>query len=207
MPEPHAATETRLGRPRSVKAHNAVLTATTELLAEGGYPAATVDAISQRSGVSKATIYKHWPSRTAVAAEAFGIQMATVVQTPHTDDARADLVEQVHLVSAFYSSATGRVFAQLLAACVTDPDGAAYFREYFLAHRRVQIATLWSRAIEAGIARPEVDAEVATDVLFGPLVFRLMSGHADLSDATAAAIADAALAGLLKNLDDDGNAA
>jgi AcrR family transcriptional regulator len=198
MPGPHAATDARLGRPRSVKAHNAVLTATAELLAEGGYPAATVDAISQRSGVSKATIYKHWPSRTAVAAEAFGLQMASAVQTPHTDDPRADLAEQVHLVTAFYSSPTGRVFAELLAACVTDPEGAAYFREYFLAHRRVQIAALWSRAIQAGITRPEVDVEVATDVLFGPLVFRLMSGHADLSDATAAAIADAALAGLLK---------
>ena len=198
MPEQHAATEARLGRPRSVKAHNAVLAATAELLAEGGYPAATVDAISQRSGVSKATIYKHWPSRTAVAAEAFGMQMATAVPTPHTDDPRADLVEQVHRVTAFYSSETGRVFAQLLAACVTDPEGAAYFREYFLAQRRVQIAALWSRAGDAGLTRPEVDVEIATDVLFGPLVFRLMSGHADLSDDTAAAIADAALAGLLK---------
>ncbi|HEY4452741.1 MAG TPA: TetR/AcrR family transcriptional regulator [Pseudonocardiaceae bacterium] len=199
MPEPHGATAARRGRPRSVKAHNAVLAATAKLLAEGGYPAATVDAISQRSGVSKATIYKHWPSRTAVAAEAFGIQMLSVVPTPHSDDPRADLVEQVHLVTAFYSSTAGRIFAQLLAACVTDPEGAAYFREYFLANRRAQIAALWSRAIDAGIARPEVDVEVATDILFGPLVFRLMTGHAELSDANAAAIAEAALTGLLKN--------
>ena len=201
MPEP------KLGRPRSIKAHNAVLAATTELLAEGGYPATTVDAISQRSGVSKATIYKHWPSRTAVAAEAFGHAMATAVRTPHTDDPRADLVEQVHLVNAFYSSATGRVFAELLAACVTDPDGAAYFREYFLARRRTEIASLWTRATEAGIARPDVDVEVATDVLFGPLVFRLMSGHAEFSDTNAAAIAEAALDGLLKKSNKRGNAA
>ena len=207
MPEPHAATEARLGRPRSVKAHNAVLAAATELLAEGGFPAATVDAISQRSGVSKATIYKHWPSRTAVAAEAFGLKMATFVPTPHTDDARADLVEQLHRVNAFYRGPTGRVFAQLLAACVTDPDGAAYFREHFLAHRRTEIAKLWTRAIDAGIANPEIDVEVATDVLFGPLVFRLMAGHAELSDASASAMAQAALGGLLKNLDGGGNAA
>jgi AcrR family transcriptional regulator len=201
MPEP------KLGRPRSVKAHNAVLAATAELLAEGGYPATTVDAISQRSGVSKATIYKHWPSRTAVVAEAFGIAMATAVRTPHTDDPRADLVEQVHRVNTFYSSETGRIFAQLLAACVTDPDGAAYFLEYFLAHRRTEIAGLWARATEAGIARTDVDAEVATDVLFGPLVFRLMTGHAELSDVNAEAIAQAAIEGLLKKSATRGNSA
>jgi AcrR family transcriptional regulator len=206
MSETHAATDPRLGRPRSVKAHNAVLTATAQLLAEGGYPAATVDAISQRSGVSKATIYKHWPSRTAVAAEAFGGQMATAVRTPHTDDPRADLVEQVHRVSSFYASMTGRVFAQLLAACVTDPDGAQYFREYFLAARRAEIATLWNRATEAGIARPQVDVETATDILFGPLVFRLLTGHAELSEDNAKAIAEAALDGLTNKSGFDGNA-
>ena len=206
MPEGHAATESRLGRPRSVKAHNAVLTATAQLLAEGGYPATTVDAISQRSGVSKATIYKHWPSRTAVAAEAFGVQMATVVRTPHSGDPRADLVEQVHRVSSFYASTTGRIFAELLAACVTDLEGAAYFREYFLAARRTEIAVLWARATEAGITRPGVDVEVATDILFGPLVFRLMTGHAELSGDNAAAIAEAALNGLLKKPDLAGKA-
>jgi AcrR family transcriptional regulator len=178
-----------------------VLAATAELLAEGAYPATTVDAISRRSGVSKATIYKHWPSRTAVAAEAFGGQMASAVPTPHTDDPRADLVEQVNRVNRFYASPPGRVFAQLMAACVTDPHGAEYFREYFLAARRKEIAELWARASAAGLTRPGVDAEVATDILFGPLVFRLMTGHAELSDGNASAIARAALDGLLKKSD------
>jgi AcrR family transcriptional regulator len=174
-----------------------VLAATTELLTEGGYPAATVDAISQRSGVSKATIYKHWPSRAAVAAEAFGGQMATAVPRPHTSDARADLVEHVRRVSRFYASPAGRVFAQLLAACVTDPDGAVYVRDFFLASRREAVAEVWQRAVAADIVNPAVDVEVATDVLFGPLIFRLMSGHAPLSARNAEAIAAAALDGLL----------
>jgi AcrR family transcriptional regulator len=189
--------EGRLGRPRSVKAHQAVLTATAQLLAEGGYPATTVDAISQRSGVSKATIYKHWPTRTAVAAEAFGGQSGAAIATPHTDDPRADLIEHLHQVNSFYASTTGRVFAQILAACVSDPEGAAYLRDHFLAARRAEIAQLWERAAAAGLARPGVDAEIATDVLFGPLIFRLLTGHAELSDTNAAAIADAALDGLL----------
>jgi AcrR family transcriptional regulator len=184
-------------RRRSVRAHEAVLSATRELLAGGGLPAATVDAISARSGVSKATIYKHWPSRTAVAAEAFGVEMATAVALPDTGSARGDLTEQVRRVSRFYASSAGTVFAQLLAACVVDPEGARFFREFFLAGRREAIATLWRRALDRGEVDVEIDVEVATDVLFGPLIFRLLSGHAPLNESEAEAIAAAALHGLL----------
>ena len=50
---------------RSARIHRLLLQVTGLLLDEGGLPAATVDAIAERSGVSKATIYNHWPSRTA----------------------------------------------------------------------------------------------------------------------------------------------
>jgi AcrR family transcriptional regulator len=183
--------------PRSVRAHEAVLSAASELLADGGLPAATVDAISARSGVSKATIYKHWPSRTAVAAEAFGVEMAAAIPLPDTGTARGDLTEQVRRVSEFYASPAGAVFAQLLAACVTDTEAARFFREFFLTGRRQAIATLWRRALDRGEVDAGTDVEVAIDVLFGPLIFRLLSGHAPLTGAEAEAIAAAALRGLL----------
>ncbi|MEV4604513.1 TetR/AcrR family transcriptional regulator [Amycolatopsis sp. NPDC049253] len=185
-------------RPRSARAHACALSAARELLAEGGLPAATVDAISARSGVSKATLYKHWPSRTALAAEAFGREMADAIPLPSTGDPRADLVEQVRRVSAFYAGPTGEVFAQLLAACVTDPSAAPYFREFFLDGRRAAISVLWQRLVASGMASPSVDAETATDVLFGPLIFRRLTGHAPLTVAEADAISSAALEGLLK---------
>jgi len=184
-------------RPQSVRARESVLAATCALLAEGGLPAATVDAISARSGVSKATIYKHWPSRTAVAAEAFGVEMAGAVPLPDTGSAVGDFTEQVRLVSEFYASHAGGTFAQLLAACVTDPVGAPYFREFFLTGRREAVAVLWRRAAERGEVREEVDVETAIDLLFGPLVFRLLSGHVPLGRREAEAVAEAALGGLL----------
>jgi AcrR family transcriptional regulator len=183
---------------RSQRAHDAVLVAATGLLAEGGLPAATVDAISARSGVSKATIYRHWPNRTAVAAEAFGRQMAQAVQPPDTGSARGDLSEQVRRVSRFYASDSGRVFAQLLAACVDDPEASAYFRKFFLTEGRRAIAELWRRGLTRDEVRSDVDAETATDILFGPLIFRLLSGHMPLNDEQADAICAGALRGLLK---------
>ncbi|NRN67317.1 Transcriptional regulator [Kibdelosporangium sp. 4NS15] len=176
--------------------HDAAVAAAIELLEEGGLTAATCDAVSARSGVSKATIYKHWPSKTAIAAEAFGTLMGDALPLPDTGSAVGDLTEQVRQVSAFYAAQP--VFAQLLAACVTDPTGAPYFRHFFLADRRKAIATLWQRAIERGEAKPEIDAETATDVLFGPLVFRLMSGHQPLTPEEADKITAAALGGLLR---------
>jgi AcrR family transcriptional regulator len=187
-----------LTRPRSARAHDAVLSATRELLDEGGLPAATVDAIAARSGVSKATIYNHWPSRTAVAAEAFGLGMAEAIPLPDTGTARGDLAEQVRRVSDFYASPNGKVFAQLLAASVTDPHGASYFREFFLAGRRESTRELWERAVERGEARLGVDVDTAADLLFGGLIYRLLNGNTPLTRERADAIADAALNGLLK---------
>lgn len=167
--------------------------ATAQLLDEGGYAASTVDAIAARSGASKATIYKHWPSRTAVAAEAFGAMMAQDLPLPDTGSTVGDLTEQVVRVSAFYASSRGDVFAQLLAACVEDAAGAAYFRDYFLDGRRAAITELWQR----GVSRGDVDADIAIDdvidLLFGPLIFRRMSGHCTLTEEHARRLADVAL--------------
>ena len=187
-----------LSRPRSARAHAAVLAATRELLSAGGLPAATVNAIAERSGVSKATIYKHWPSRTAVAAEAFGDTMAAATPTPDTGTARGDLSAQVRQVSAFYASPDGVVFAQLLAASVSDPEGARYFREFFLAGRRESTRVIWQRAVDRGEAQPGIDADTAADILFGGLIYRLLNGNTPLTDANADALAAAALDGLLR---------
>ncbi len=184
--------------PRSLRAHQAALEAAQGLLEEGGLPAATVDAIADRSGVSKATLYKHWPSRTAIAAEAFGLLMAEAIPLPDTGSARGDLTEQIRRVSDFYASANGKVFAQLLAAAVTDPAAAEYFREFVLAGRRASTRELWERAVERGEARPGIDADTAADTLFGGLIYRLLNGYTPLTEERAEAIADAALNGLLQ---------
>jgi AcrR family transcriptional regulator len=181
--------------PRSLRAHDAAIQATRELLQEGGLAAVTVDAISARSGVSKPTIYNHWPSRTAVAAEAFGGMMADALPLPDTGNAVGDFTAQVRQVSHFY--ATNPVFAQLLAACVTEPTASPYFRKFFLTGRREAITTLWDRALSRGEVNADIDAEVAIDILFGPLIFRLMSGHQPLSPEQADKITAAALEGLL----------
>ena len=182
---------------RSDRIHRAILTATAELLDEAGFPGTTMDAVAARSGASKATLYKHWPSRTAIAAEAFGEMMARALPLPDTGDTAGDLIEQVVRVSAFYASDRGRVFAQLLAACVDDPTGAAYFRRYFLDGRRVAIDTLWQRGIERRDVNPDLAIADVIDILFGPLIFRRMTGHYALTEEHARRLAETAVPALL----------
>lgn len=189
--------------PRSRRVHEAALVATRELLHEGGLAAAVTNAISARSGVSKATLYKHWPSRIAIAAEAYGRDMAAAVPESDTGTPLGDVRDQVLRTSALYASPEGLVYRELVAACATDSGGAAYFRAYFLAGRRASFKRLWQRAVEAGAVRSDVDADVATDLLFGPLLFRLMTGHRPLTPESAEAITDAALHGLITQTPQD----
>jgi AcrR family transcriptional regulator len=55
-----------MARQRSEEAHDRVLRAALGLFGERGIDAASMDAIAQASGVSKATIYNHWPNKEAL---------------------------------------------------------------------------------------------------------------------------------------------
>jgi AcrR family transcriptional regulator len=183
--------------PRSVRTRQAVLDATAELLAEGGLAATTIDAIRDRSGVSKTTIYKHWPNRLCVAVDAFADQLALEAGLPDTGTARGDLTEQIKLVSAFYASSVGSIFAQLLANAMQNPVAAGWLSERLEASRQHGIQQLWDRAVMRGEVRTHIDPDIAMDLLFGPVMWRLMSGRKPLTDDEADQVVDAALNGLL----------
>jgi AcrR family transcriptional regulator len=181
---------------RSAKVQRAVLEVTADLLAEGGLPAANVDEISRRSKVSKATIYKHWPNRVAVAIDAFAQHMTETVPISESGSAIEDLTEQVRRVGAFYSTPAGAVFAQLLAATTADPAAGDRLRQRFLADRRRATTALWQDGVQRGELRADIDPDIAIDVLFGPIAYRLLSGHAELDEHQLTALADAAIHGL-----------
>ncbi len=184
-------------RKQSVRARTEVLQATRELLLEGGLKAATVDAISTRSGVSKVTIYKHWANRTMVAIDAFAEYMAENVPIPDTGTARGDMTVHLIHVGEFYASPAGAIYAQLLAQTVNDPDARELLIKRFLEGRRQVARLLWQRGLDRGEVRRDVEVEVAIDVISGAVIFRLIAGHAPLDRIQLEAIADAVLGGLL----------
>ena len=194
---PIAPARPRRGRPPSEAARLAALAAAGALLEEGGLPLVTIEAVSARSGVGKPTIYRHWPNRLAVAIDAFAARMARQVPPADLGDARSDLAEQVRRVAAFYSTHAGTVLAQLLGATAADPAAAQQLRDRFLAGRWAETTLMWQRAVARGEVRADIPPQVAIDVLFSPIIYRLLVGHGPIDRQSASAIADAVLGGLL----------
>ncbi len=161
-------------RPRSVATHQKVLTATAELLREVGFRGISVERISEHSGVSSATLYKHWPTKNAIVAEAFGRVASEALQFPVDGDPLANLINCTVESLTFHSVQSGRVFFQLLAACSLEPQSAAYIDQFYMAPRREALKPLFARALASGQLAPGLNIEMAMDVVYGAAIFRLM---------------------------------
>jgi AcrR family transcriptional regulator len=188
----------RPGRPRSEQSRRAVLRATSQLINEVGLRAMTTDEIASRSGVSKATIYKWWPTKYAVAVEAFLSQMDAQSADPDTGSAREDFRRTLRGLMRFYRSKNGRAYAQLVGEAQFDPRIGKELREHLIGSRRQVMRAILKRGVERGELSPDVDAEVAVDLIFGPAMYRLVAGHAPLNNASADAIVDTAMRALAR---------
>jgi AcrR family transcriptional regulator len=189
----------RPGRPRSEESRTAVLRATSELLHEVGLRAMTTEEIASRSGASKATIYKWWPNKYAVAIDAFLSEMMAESRDPDTGSARDDLTAVVRGLLHFYTGPSGRVFAQLVGEAQADPSIQQELRTNLVDSRRELFRTIWDRGVHRGELRADVDPDAALDLVIGPALYRLMIGHAPLSDEAADALVDAAIRGLARS--------
>lgn len=191
-----AQPRTRPGRPRSEESRTAVLRATSELLREVGLRAMTTEEIASRSGASKATIYKWWPNKYAVAFDAFLSEMMAESRDPDTGSARDDLTEVVRGLLHFYTGPSGRVFAQLVGEAQADPLIQQELRANLVDPRRELFATIWERGVARGELRADADSDAAIDLLIGPALYRLMMGHAPLTDEAADTLVDVAIRGI-----------
>lgn len=187
----------RRGRPVSLESRRAVLTSAAALLDERGFTGFTIDEVARRSKVSKATIYKHWTGGFEVAVDAYGDSVTDAVPVIPTGDVVHDLTSQISRLATFYASPRGRVVAELLAAGTGQEHGAALLRDRFFAKRRTATAALIERGKADGQLRSDLDTELAIDLLFGPIVFRLFNGIAPLDARGGTALARLALRALV----------
>jgi AcrR family transcriptional regulator len=186
------------GRPRSEKAHKAILGAAAELLLARGLSAVSMDAVAERAGVSKATIYRWWPTKETLALDALYTEWDTARPSPRdTGSLRGDLLALLRPWARLASSRPyGRVLAALITQAQTDPVFAAEYRQRLVEPRRDQARAIFRRAIERGQIPADTKTEVALDLLYGPLYHRLLHGHAPLNDRFTQDVIDMALNGI-----------
>jgi AcrR family transcriptional regulator len=198
--DPAADDAPRRGRPRSEKARLAILEAAAELLLERGLSAVSMDAVAERAGVSKATIYRWWRTKETLALDALYNEWATAPPTRSTGSLRGDLLALLRPWIRLASSRPyGRVISALLTEARTDPEFAAIYQSRFVEPRREQGRAVFRRAIERGEIPENTKIEVALDLLYGPLYHRLLHGHAPLNDRFVRDVVDTALDGIVRS--------
>ncbi len=171
------------GRPRSDAARTAVLEAAARLLDEVGFSRLTMEGIAARAKVGKATVYRWWPSKGAVAVEAFLTAISPKVAFPCTDSAVADVTTQMLRLAEAYRGANGRIVSELIALGQADPEILAAFVDGYMVPRRDAAKAALGRGVAAGEIRADVDPDLMVDALYAPIFHRMLLRHQPLDDA------------------------
>jgi AcrR family transcriptional regulator len=185
------------GRPRCAETCAAIRRAALDLLEEVGFAALTVEGIAARAGVGKATLYRWWPNKAGVVMDSFLDAYGGCSTFPDTGCVREDLRQQLRLAVLLLTGPKGRAIAALLGGLRTTPELAEAFRTRWLRPRREEARRALARGVERGQVRRDVDYDAAVDALYGPLYFRLLTGHAPLNRAFADALTETVMAGII----------
>jgi AcrR family transcriptional regulator len=191
-PAPHR----RRGRPRSSGAERAILLAGARLLEERGVRKMSMQAVAAAARVSKATIYRRWPSKDAfildlvAGAAADPAADGTEARQPSTD-ARAELLAWVHAGLEAERGPQGAALQHLVRRATEDPALAASLRRRVLERHRGRLLAIVDRGVGAGQIRPDLDAATLLDLLCGPLLYRSLLAASSPEDRAPAEFAGA----------------
>jgi AcrR family transcriptional regulator len=181
------------GRPRSEKSRQAILAAASELLLENHHLSTiSMDAVAERAGSSKATIYRWWPSKELLALDALFSEWAVGrPDGPDTGSLAGDLLAIVcpwarRLAARPY----GSVIAAMLSRVQSDPEFAKVYGEKFLQPLRDEARRSFARAVERGEIPADTDVETAVDLLYAPFYHRVLHLHAPVDNCFASAVVD-----------------
>lgn len=155
-----------------MRADGAIVDAVLGVLGEVGFTGLTIEAVAQRAGVGKATIYRRWAGKEQLVLEALNVGHIEVPD-PDTGGLRSDLIEfLLPLTDEETQQGTIRLMPALAAQAVVDPQIALPLRR-FVADRRNPLAQIIERGRARGEVGPDVDIELAVDLLTGPILYRL----------------------------------
>jgi AcrR family transcriptional regulator len=165
------------GRPRSIRAEEAILAAAIEILAERGVRALSVDEVAARAHAGKDTIYRRWPTRAQLVHDALARSAAEGVPIPDTGSVEDDLIEYLDAVARFLSdSPFGRIAASVIGAAIDDAALADAARAFWV-ERRAVAGSILERAIARGDLPSGGPVDLLVELLVGPIYYRWLVMH------------------------------
>jgi AcrR family transcriptional regulator len=186
----------RIGRPRDRRRDDAIIAATLRALADNGFTGLSMESVAARAGVGKATVYRRWSTKEALVTDAIATLAATgdgVAEgagdavggaagdggpagpdrsVPSDGPVRERLLATLEdLRRQNDRTLAGRIMPRLLAERETHPDLFDTYRSRVITPARDRIADVLRRGIASGELRSDLDIDLATDVLIGPIAY------------------------------------
>jgi AcrR family transcriptional regulator len=146
----------------------AILRATYDLLGEVGYQGLRVDAVAARARASKATLYRHWPSKASLVADAVRACKNSAEDIPDTGSLRGDLLTWFRVIADSIGGEQGPLMAGLFMAMYRDPELAAELRS-MRTSKAPAAAAICARAEQRRELRPGYDAGLIDEIVPGQM--------------------------------------
>jgi TetR/AcrR family transcriptional regulator, regulator of autoinduction and epiphytic fitness len=162
----------RRADPRIERSRQVILRAALQELGEAGYGAFTIESVAARAGVGKSTIYRHWPGKLALIADAFEASHQHAVPPVSGLTAREALERLLrHVAEVVTDPAFAAPIPALIEGAERDPR-LREFRHRYSALRRQSLSGLITQGIADGEFRAQPDPELAAQVLLGPIFYQ-----------------------------------
>jgi AcrR family transcriptional regulator len=184
VPEQDSESEARRlpGRPRSEDSRKAILRSTLRLLQRSGFPELSIEAIAADADVGKATVYRWWPNKAALVADAFSSSADQELRFPDTGSVRLDLKTQMKHLVRILRGRRGRIVAALIGGGQSDPELIAAFRDRFMMPRRHEAYEILRRGISRGELPASLDMDITLDSLYGAVYMRFLIRQTGLTE-------------------------
>jgi AcrR family transcriptional regulator len=176
------------GRAARVRAD--VLTAAAELLTAVGYDQMSVEDVARRAGVHKTTVYRRWPTKAELVADAVRVNSEEAVPIPDTGTVLGDLQAFAREIVANIGTEGGARRSRSIAAAAATSDELAAGMHAFWQERLAASAPIVNRAIERGELPAHTDPNLIIETVIGPLWVRLLLTGEPLSDELADRVAE-----------------
>ena len=171
--EPAETTDRKPGRPRDARVERAILEAALDLAMESGHEAVTVDAVAQRAKVSKASLYRRWPTKEAMLLDAWrALTEPLLPELEDTGSLQGDLDQLADAITSHIADErTSKCMPDLLAAARHNPELLPIV-DALLVERSDRIRSIFDRAIQRGEIPADTDVDFAHDLVVGPMYLR-----------------------------------
>ena len=167
----------RPGRPREQRADNAIIEAALQLFADEGYHSMSVEAVAAKAEVSKATIYRRWAGKRELVLDALATLNDDFPANPDPHRRTRDLLLMAlhHMNNRDTDTLAGRIMPRMMVYSVSQPDLYAEYFDRVIMPRRQWLHAALRQGMERGELRPDLDVEMATIALIGPVLLQINS--------------------------------